>query len=928
MTTAAEIIIAVEDRETPDPHFVTDRARAVARLVAELRGARQLHEDASGDGRTAAQVVNDVEDRERPDPRFTTDRARAVRRLAAELRGELPLEEAVETIVGNLCRATDGQFAACDVGSEKFGKWFGASKVVDSAGEPLRVFHGTTFDFDAFKLGIRPPAASWAGPSTKVWFAADSSMASVYAAGDYFGKPVVGGRVLPLYASLQNPKTFPNDSDGLYAWTNLSDDAVDEHGERYDGVLFLNPDGSVHHGYATDPRQLKSALSNTGEFDPEDPRLREAFEQLTGDLCRAEDGRYVNCGTGKEVGPTFVRDERERDSGEKLAAYREKNPPPLNDPDPGAYEQWKVGFLSAMWDERDRGLSAHFAQSIKQERDRLARGMVERGFTFSHLSDLSGGRDPSRQNFDGLAWRHEASGIIVETPIPVPRVRAHVIDPQIVGLVDVDPDPVVTLLSDPRDPNAALPITYSDSRVDPPTSEAEPGSKWYSVDRIFKDVDKLEDWSRLSGGNLQRVVYRFAPSPNDPYWQKAHSDPDHKAAASANPMTGTITFYGGQNGNGDGGFNLAEHELGHLLTLGHNAVGAPQDFFGGDGIFGLIPGVQYTRRETYREMFDQAAAARFGLQSSSKDRERFGSFVTGYGSMNADEDMAEMYRVGVAPIGSFLYRPGATAKDAPEHVDFSVKGLDTPLTWQDTKLDALLWSEVLKATPDAPANWHENPGASRYAPNSVPGHLWMRVLLLNDIAPRRLADLDRLDAHGTLAPLQFRDQSSPWTYREIRDRLAEYKTGVRDRFGKRRPVDEALETIVGNLCREEDGQFASCGAGADDGRTLEVKTIDRTGFTSVETTRRLPIVYRGRELVVVDRAEMGGKPSNRWSLTFSGDWSYRGSPVKGMALLAGYPKAKMIAAAKHLEAAFPGDAVRDVAALMRKGTDFLHGTKS
>lgn len=43
----------------------------------------------------------------------------------------------------------------------KFAKWFGNSKVVDAAGDPLRVYHGTLSNFDKFSMARANPESDW-----------------------------------------------------------------------------------------------------------------------------------------------------------------------------------------------------------------------------------------------------------------------------------------------------------------------------------------------------------------------------------------------------------------------------------------------------------------------------------------------------------------------------------------------------------------------------------------------------------------------------------------------------------------------------------------------------------------------------------------------------------------------------------------------
>ena len=80
-----------------------------------------------------------------------------------------------------------------------FAKWCGNSKVVDSYGNPLVVYHGTAANFDAFddsKTG-RNDLGLWGRGH---YFASSASTASSYALrqGD-------NAKVIPVFASIQNP---------------------------------------------------------------------------------------------------------------------------------------------------------------------------------------------------------------------------------------------------------------------------------------------------------------------------------------------------------------------------------------------------------------------------------------------------------------------------------------------------------------------------------------------------------------------------------------------------------------------------------------------------------------------------------------------------------------------------------------------------
>lgn len=72
-----------------------------------------------------------------------------------------------------------------------FKRWFAGSKVVDKRGQPLRVFHGTTSDFDAFDMERTNGIAFF---STKPRFASGYALSS--------SNP---GNVIPVYLRITQP---------------------------------------------------------------------------------------------------------------------------------------------------------------------------------------------------------------------------------------------------------------------------------------------------------------------------------------------------------------------------------------------------------------------------------------------------------------------------------------------------------------------------------------------------------------------------------------------------------------------------------------------------------------------------------------------------------------------------------------------------
>jgi hypothetical protein len=148
--------------------------------------------------------------------------------------------------------------------SPGFKQWFKDSKVVNKDGTPMRVYHGTMFDFASFKEGTK----------NKSWFSNKTDTASTYAMYKGFDDEKVNGgaRIIPLYASIQNPFIIRNDEDRK-KWVNTSEDTLKSLG--YDGVLFIN--GDEVSGYVTSSNQLKSALTNTGEYSQDPDITKEGY---------------------------------------------------------------------------------------------------------------------------------------------------------------------------------------------------------------------------------------------------------------------------------------------------------------------------------------------------------------------------------------------------------------------------------------------------------------------------------------------------------------------------------------------------------------------------------------------------------------------------------------------------------------------------
>lgn len=128
-------------------------------------------------------------------------------------------------------------------------------KPIPQQGRPLVVYHGTNRDFDAFKGATYLTSH----PGQAADYAANNADASG-------GAP----RILPLYASLQNPALV----DGDYAeWAGYEATEIERLiAAGHDGLM----NAPMTEIVAFHPGQIKSAIGNSGLYDPSNPCLADA----------------------------------------------------------------------------------------------------------------------------------------------------------------------------------------------------------------------------------------------------------------------------------------------------------------------------------------------------------------------------------------------------------------------------------------------------------------------------------------------------------------------------------------------------------------------------------------------------------------------------------------------------------------------------
>lgn len=140
-----------------------------------------------------------------------------------------------------------------------FKKWFEDSKIVDSSGKPLPVYHatGTPENFNEFRSA-----------KSGIWFTSDAEHASLNYGYDPAGGTEPSTRLYKVFLKMKNPFIFEEDEmpPEFYRdhtlWAEKEFAKLKEKG--YDGLI-AKPYYAVF-----EPSQIKSATGNIGTFNPED----------------------------------------------------------------------------------------------------------------------------------------------------------------------------------------------------------------------------------------------------------------------------------------------------------------------------------------------------------------------------------------------------------------------------------------------------------------------------------------------------------------------------------------------------------------------------------------------------------------------------------------------------------------------------------
>lgn len=182
---------------------------------------------------------------------------------------------------------------------QKFRAWFRDSKVVNSDGSPRVVYHGTNASFERFRTG-----------DEGIFFTECPLMASEYAVDQGVG----GANVVPTYLAIKNPLRMT-----WREWLRGVTDSGFQHCLEgnvgleklgYDGVILTEPDKydpymSAVTYVAFRPEQIKSAISNSGAYDPSCPDMTDGAAAAARELCATLssllfEADFIDCSTDEK----------------------------------------------------------------------------------------------------------------------------------------------------------------------------------------------------------------------------------------------------------------------------------------------------------------------------------------------------------------------------------------------------------------------------------------------------------------------------------------------------------------------------------------------------------------------------------------------------------------------------------------------------
>ncbi|MGC1547994.1 MAG: PLxRFG domain-containing protein, partial [Rhodanobacter sp.] len=198
--------------------------------------------------------------------------------------GRIPeIQRVGEAAVGDRPGAEASGSSGRQTDSPAFKEFFGDSKVVDKAGQPLPVYHGTSESFHTFETERLGHSTGHMTAPLGTFFAEDRAKAQRYAEQASKGVPA-DERVVDAYLSIQHPYEMATkpfmDIDSQEEARALRAKLMDQ---GYDGIHIKE----FGQWISFHPEQIKSASENRGSFDKSNPNIY--FRKDVDDSGRPDD---------------------------------------------------------------------------------------------------------------------------------------------------------------------------------------------------------------------------------------------------------------------------------------------------------------------------------------------------------------------------------------------------------------------------------------------------------------------------------------------------------------------------------------------------------------------------------------------------------------------------------------------------------------
>jgi hypothetical protein len=207
--------------------------------------------------------------------------------------------EQIKSAVGNRGtfspKSKDIRYSLAQTKTPEFKRWFGDSKVVDSDGKPLVVYHGTSKDkdFTSFNVGMRGAWFTSSPEEASMYSKENDSQGYKYEGGKFIAKNVAS-RVMPVYLSIQNPYVLTKDDLEKLKGSNYAEAQryvfSRARSQGFDGIDL----GDGVWVVLKSPTQIKSAVGNRGTFDETKKDIRYSLKDKEQPYTiTKDDGKYI-----------------------------------------------------------------------------------------------------------------------------------------------------------------------------------------------------------------------------------------------------------------------------------------------------------------------------------------------------------------------------------------------------------------------------------------------------------------------------------------------------------------------------------------------------------------------------------------------------------------------------------------------------------